>query len=154
MTNIEFFEDLPVWQDARKLTQDIYKATGPETFSEDEGLKDRIRERSASIMSTVAEGFELQEIQSFIKSLYLTKELSGDLRSRLYVALDSGYLEADYANMFNERLKSISKQCTVLIQFLEKNSPARGNSEHTEDLTTLLRRYYYRLNFQDIKTRE
>ena len=43
MTKIERFEDLFAWQEARKLTKDIYRLSDSGDFARDYGLKDQIR---------------------------------------------------------------------------------------------------------------
>jgi len=45
------FEDLDVWQNARKLANMIYDLTGKEPFARDFGLKDQIRRAAVSVMS-------------------------------------------------------------------------------------------------------
>ena len=53
-SKIEKFEDFVAWQEARKLTSAIYKATAKEAFSRDFGLKSQIQRASVSIMSNIA----------------------------------------------------------------------------------------------------
>jgi len=43
MSNIERFEDIKVWQQARSLVKEVYQATGEGKFAKDYGLKDQIR---------------------------------------------------------------------------------------------------------------
>jgi len=57
---IKQFEDLPVWQDARKLTKRVYEITSAKEFDKDYRLKGQIQASSVSIMSNIAEGFENQ----------------------------------------------------------------------------------------------
>src|SRR5437773_2711338 len=58
MATFKKFEDIDAWQEARELTNGIYRLTGQGDFSKDYGLKDQIRRASVSIMSNIAEGFE------------------------------------------------------------------------------------------------
>ena len=46
MKKIEKFEDIESWKSARKLTNEIYKATSIGGFVRDFGLKDQIRARA------------------------------------------------------------------------------------------------------------
>ena len=112
------FEELPVWQAARKLTKDVYAVTSKGAFSKDFRLKDQIRDSSTSIMSNIAEGFENQTAKQFIRYLYIAKGSSGEFRSQLYVALDAGYLDSDIMTDFKTRAESISRQCSGLIDYL------------------------------------
>jgi len=117
--NIKRFEDLPVWQDARNLTKQIYDVTGQGNFRIDYRLKDQIRASSVSIMSNIAEGFENMSTKQFVRYLYIAKGSSGELRSQLYVALDAGYLEKKRMEELKKKTVSISKQCSGLITYLE-----------------------------------
>lgn len=112
------FEELPVWQEARKLTSDVYAVTSKGAFSKDFRLKDQIRDSSTSIMSNIAEGFENQTPKQFIRYLYIAKGSSGEFRSQLYVALDAGYLSTEIMTDFKTRAESISRQCSGLIDYL------------------------------------
>jgi four helix bundle protein len=117
--NIKRFEDLPVWQDARKLTKLLYDITGQGNFSKDYRLKDQIRASSVSIMSNIAEGYENMSNKQFVRYLYIAKGSSGELRSQLYVALDAGYLDKKRMEELKNKKESISKQCSGLITYLE-----------------------------------
>ncbi|MBU4046949.1 four helix bundle protein, partial [bacterium] len=52
------FEELPVWQDARKFTNKIYNLTNKFPKEELYGLTSQIRRATVSIMSNIAEGFD------------------------------------------------------------------------------------------------
>jgi four helix bundle protein len=52
------FEDLEIWKDARALTRGIYQLTKDSKFAKDFALRDQIRRAAVSIMSNIAEGFE------------------------------------------------------------------------------------------------
>jgi len=90
---IDKFEDLIAWQKARRLTQQIYKATNQGKFAGDYGLKDQIRRAAVSSMSNVAEGFERGGLVEFQRFLAIAKGSCAELRAQLYVALDVGYLD-------------------------------------------------------------
>ena len=65
---VKNFEDLNVWQQARQLTQEVFRLTKTEDFLKDFGLRDQIRRAAVSVMSNIAEGFERggnQEFSSF-----------------------------------------------------------------------------------------
>lgn len=56
---VKSFEELNVWQNAKDLVNMIYQFTKKESFCKDYFLCDQIRRASVSIMSNIAEGFEL-----------------------------------------------------------------------------------------------
>ena len=90
---IERFEDLIAWQKARKLTKAIYEITNNNNFSKDFGLKDQIRKASVSVMSNIAEGFERGGRAEFHQFLVIAKGSCAEVRSQLYVALDSHHID-------------------------------------------------------------
>jgi four helix bundle protein len=92
-TKIEKFEDLLAWQKARELTQDVYHATREGTFARDYGLSSQIQRAAVSIMSNIAEGFERGNPREFHQYLSIAKASCAEVRSQLYVALDTGYLD-------------------------------------------------------------
>lgn len=90
---IERFEELIAWQKARSLTREIYEVTRSGAFARDFGLSGQIQRAAVSIMSNIAEGFERGGRGEFHQFLSTEKASCAELRSRLYVALDVGYLE-------------------------------------------------------------
>ncbi len=93
---VKYFEDLEVWKEARRLTQQVYQATEDTRFSKDFGLRDQIRRASVSVMSNIAEGFERGGNQEFMQFLYIAKGSCGEVRSQLYMALDQGYVSKEH----------------------------------------------------------
>ena len=92
---IRKFEQLIAWQKARELTKNIYLLTATERFSRDFGLRDQIQRAAVSIMSNIAEGFERAGKAEFHQFLVIAKGSCAEVRSQLYVALDTGYLTND-----------------------------------------------------------
>jgi four helix bundle protein len=69
MPTVERFEDLDVWQRARRLANLIYDRTDGEAFRRDFVLRDQIRRAAVSVMSNIAEGFESRTQRMFIEYL-------------------------------------------------------------------------------------
>ena len=93
MSGVERFEDLIAWQLARELTKEIYSITGKTAFARDFGLRDQIRRAAVSVMSNIAEGFERAGAREFHQFLVVAKASCAEVRSQLYVAFDTGYLD-------------------------------------------------------------
>src|SRR5688572_13719292 len=102
--SVQRFEDLIAWQKARLLTAAIYRVTSEGRFARDFRLRDQICDASASIMSNIAEGFERNRPGEFHQYLSVAKGSSGEVRSRLYVALDAGYLTQDEFDRLYEQV--------------------------------------------------
>jgi len=92
---IRNFEQLIAWQKARELTRKIYMLTGTDRFARDFGLRDQIQRAAVSVMSNIAEGFERAGKSEFHQFLVVAKASCAEVRSQLYVALDTGYISND-----------------------------------------------------------
>ena len=94
------FEDLIAWQKARVLTGSIYGASKRSDFGHDFGLARQIQRAAVSIMSNIAEGFERGGRGEFHQFLSTAKAYCAEVRSRLYVAFDVGYIsQADFDHL-------------------------------------------------------
>ena len=126
MVRINSFEDMSVWQDARKLVSDVYRITEEPPLNRDFGLKDQLRRSSISVMANIAKGFERNGNKEFIQFLSHAKGSVGELRSHLYVASDLGTVGSAEHEQIADRVLSISRQLSGLIKYLS-NSSAKGS---------------------------
>jgi four helix bundle protein len=118
---VKNFEDLNVWQQARQLTQEVYRLTKTENVLKDFGLQDQIRRAAVSVMSNIAEGFERGGNQEFLQFLYVAKGSCGEVRSQLYVALDQGYATENETDKLLQAFKRLSGSIRNLITYLRKS---------------------------------
>ncbi|RLB03623.1 MAG: four helix bundle protein [Deltaproteobacteria bacterium] len=124
-SRVESFEDLHVYEQARKLTNRIYEITREAPFSKDYGLVDQIRRASVSIMSNIAEGFERGTNTEFIQFLFIAKGSCGEVRAQLTIAHDQRYISKDTYQALVDSCRRISGMLSNLITYL-KGSPYRG----------------------------
>ena len=125
MPTIKRFEEIEAWQTARDLTKTIYAVTEQGKFARDFGLRDQIRRASVSVMSNIAEGFESQTQQQFIRYLSIAKASAGEVRSQLYVSRDLNYLaEEQFTDLFQLAEKA-SRQIANFISYLESHPQSR-----------------------------
>jgi four helix bundle protein len=107
MAMIEKFEDIIAWQEARILTQSIYKTTRREPFARDFGLRDQIQRASVSSMSNIAEGFDCESKAEFGRFLGIARRSAVEVQSLLYVALDVEYLTSnEFAQLYEQARKT------------------------------------------------
>ena len=92
MAMIERFEDILAWQEARKLTQQIYALTETGAFSKDFGLRDQIQRAAVSSMTNIAEGFDCDSKVEFARFLGIARRSAVEVQSLLYVALYPRYI--------------------------------------------------------------
>lgn len=114
MATIRQFEDLLMWQRARELTREIYKAL---RGCNDYGFRDQIQRASVSVMSNIAEGFERGTKQEFLNYLFIAKGSAGEVRAQLYAAHDIGYLNIEAFKYLNARAVECSR---LIMSFIQK----------------------------------
>ena len=125
MATIQRFEDIEAWQQARELTQAIYKVSSGNEFGRDFGLRDQIRRACVSIMSNIAEGFERDGTGEFIQFLSIAKGSVGEVRAQLYVALDQNYVSQEVFDRLYAMTLHISRLVAGFIHYL-RITPVRG----------------------------
>ena len=119
MSTIKSFEDLPVWQDARKFTNKIYTLTDKFPKEELYGLTSQIRRATVSIMSNIAEGFDRRSDKELSNFLSMARGSSSEVQNDLYIALDLKYIsEEEFKKMYAEA-KEIAKQINGLMTYLK-----------------------------------
>ncbi len=126
------FEELPVWQDARKLCHQVYSVCKTPAFRADADLVSQIRRAAVSVLSNIAEGMERGSNDELIAFLFYAKGSSGEVRAQIYVAEDQQYLVAGDANAIRARAESISRQLSGWIKALQAPDAPRGPRFHKE----------------------
>ena len=89
------FEDLVAWQRARVLVREVYTATRAGLFARDFALSNQIQRSAVSVMANIADGAERMHPKEFHQFLATAKASCAEVRSHLYVALDTGYIKQD-----------------------------------------------------------
>ncbi len=112
MATVRQFEDLICWQKTRLLTKFIYDISRYRNFEMDRGLQDQIRRAAVSVMSNIAEGFDRGTRQELINYFYIAKGSCGEVKSQLYIAHDSGYIDI---SKFRYGIQ-LCDECSRLIQ--------------------------------------
>ena len=110
----ERFGELRVYQQAKKLTNEVYPATRKGVFSGDLGLLDQLRRAGVSVMSNIAEGFERDTRPEFIRVLFIAKGLSGEARAQLEIAFDQQYL----TNEDHPRIRKLAQETSGMLSNL------------------------------------
>src|SRR5690606_33995179 len=97
MATINRFEDLEIWQEARRLAKVIHKISIETDLKTDFRFKEQIKSSSGSVMDNIAEGFERDGNQEFRQFLSIAKGSAGETRSQLYRVFDCEYIsEKDF----------------------------------------------------------
>lgn len=92
MATIKRFEDLEIWQDARRLPKEIIFISKNTDLNKDFKLNAQIKDSSGSVMDNIAEGFERNGNIEFRQFLSIAKGSAGETRSQLYRVFDNDYI--------------------------------------------------------------
>lgn len=122
MATYQSFEDLPIWKEARKLTNDIYSLTYKQHFVSDFALTGQIRRSAGSVMDNIAEGYERDSRLEFINFLSIAKGSLGELRSQIHRAFDLKYISGEEYGKLIMECKNLAAQIANFIKYLNNTS--------------------------------
>ena len=120
MENKNFsFEDLDVYQAARKLVRDVYRLQQKFPQTETYALGDQIRRSASSVTSNIAEG---SGRNSFKEKAHFIEIAYGSLMeafSQLQIAQDLGYLTEQDIDTIRPQFISVAKMLSGLKSYFE-----------------------------------
>lgn len=118
MASFRTFEDMPVWQNARRFAAEADKLVENSKIRFSFKLRDQMLGSSGSIMDNIAEGFERNGNKEFIKFLYYSKGSAGEFKSQLYRALDAGRITQDEFNAIKPKVEAIGTELGNFLKYL------------------------------------
>lgn len=131
------FEDLPVWQEAIRLAEDVYNMTESKTWRSSHSLRDQLERAALSVSNNIAEGFERGTTNELLAFLYIARGSAGEVRSMLC------FLErrSAFTNLKSEisNLKFIAESCSRQLRGWAdqlQNSDIKGQRHLTEKTRT------------------
>ena len=111
MATIKRFEEIKVWQEAKRLAVMVYAMTRQGTFVKDFGLRDQIQRAAVSVSSNIAEGFSRSGNREFVNFLWIAKGSVAEVQSQLHIAKEVGYVDDAHAHEIYE----CAEKCGVMI---------------------------------------
>ena len=91
------FENLIVWQRARRLAADVYRFVKDSAIANDFPFRDQIQRAAISVAANIAEGAERGNRNEYAYFLRIAKASAGELRCHLILACDIGLCTAPAA---------------------------------------------------------
>lgn len=110
--NDDTFDNLEVWQDAIELAARVYELFGD---CRDYGFRNQIQEAAVSVSNNIAEGYERDSNQEFIRFLFIAKGSCGEVRSQTHLALRVKLLRPEQAAPLIADAKRLSKRIARFI---------------------------------------
>lgn len=121
MATVNKFEDLEVWQLARKYADSIHKLTLEEKFAKEYKFKDQIKDSSGSVMDNIAEGFGRESRLEFINFLGISKGSLYESQSQLYRAFDYGLISKEVLDKNYNEAETIAAKIAAFMIYLNKS---------------------------------
>lgn len=120
MATIKRFEDLEIWQEARRLSIKVIHLSKSTDLKNDFKLRDQIKGSSGAVMDNIAEGFERDGNLEFRQFLSVAKASAGESRSQLYRIFDNDYIDLDELQRLTSEYETLSKRIANFINYLNK----------------------------------
>jgi four helix bundle protein len=126
MPTITKFEDLEIWQEARKLAKEVFILSKETNLKTDFRFKEQIKASSGSVMDNIAEGFERDGNLEFRQLLSIAKGSAGETRSQIYRLYDSEYISEEQFKDLKNKYENLSGKIKNFITYLNKKD-FKGN---------------------------
>ncbi|WP_291098017.1 MULTISPECIES: four helix bundle protein [unclassified Flavobacterium] len=126
MATINRFEDLEIWQEARRLAKEIHIISVETGLKSDFRFKEQIKSSSGSVMDNIAEGFERDGNIEFRQFLSVAKGSAGETRSQLYRVFDFDYINEPKFELLKKDYENLSGKIKNFITYLNKKD-FKGN---------------------------
>lgn len=98
---VKRFEDLNVWQMARKYRHEIYKVSSKFPKREEYHLTAQIRDASISITANISEGYGRYHFRENIQFCRISRGSINETLDHLYTALDEKYIsKAEFDRLY------------------------------------------------------
>ena len=122
MSTIKSFEELIIWQEARKFTNNIYNLTKKYPQEEMYSLTSQMRRAAVSVMSNIAEGFDRRTTKEFISFLIIARASVSEVQNDLYISLDLNYINNEDFKIYYNHAQKIAKLINGLITYLKSQT--------------------------------
>ena len=116
MRNHSKFEDLIVWQRARKLAVDVYRLVRGSSIANDYPFRDQIQRAVISIAANIAEGTERGRDKESAYFLRVARASAGELRSHLILAGDLELCPSAASERLQDESAQIGRMLGTLIK--------------------------------------
>jgi four helix bundle protein len=125
MATISSFEEMEIWQLARKQANELNEIYIQGTFARDFELRNQINASSGSVMDNIAEGFERSGNKESFNFLIIAKGSNDEVRSQLHRAFDRNHITKEIFGEKIEKNKTLSSKIATFLKYL-KTSNRKG----------------------------
>lgn len=126
------FEELEVWQEARKINQVIYRQTRKFPREEIYAMTSQIRRASVSVSSNIAEGSGRNSDKDFAHFLEPSYGSLMELASVFFLSMDEGYVAKTELDPVFAEMERLAKRIASLNRSLEVKTSKTPFARRTE----------------------
>lgn len=116
------FRQLRVWEDAHRLTLEVYRITKDFPKEELFALTNQLRRASTSIGSNIAEGCGRGSNKDYAHFLQMAIGSAFEVDYQLLLAKDLSYLDKENYSQINEKIIVLKRQLAALLQKVRNSS--------------------------------
>ena len=116
------FRELRVWQEAMKLTTEVYRATSVFPKHELYGLSQQIRRAAVSVPSNIAEGKGHRSDKEFVRFLLHARGSLLELQTQLLIAGELQYFVAAEGTRLLGLAEAVGRALSGLINSLSEKA--------------------------------
>ena len=120
--SLSSFRDLRVWQEAMKLTTDIYQSTAMFPKHEVYGLSQQIRRAAVSVPSNIAEGKGHRSDKDFVRFLLHARGSLLELQTQLMIAQELQYFRKEEGVRLLATAEAVGRGLNGLIRSMDEKT--------------------------------
>lgn len=115
------FKDMPIWQEAMNIAEDMFKLTKKFPKSEDYGLTSQLRRAVSSISANIAEAYGRNHSSDKVNFYYFARGSAVETQSHLEYAKRVGYISEELCNELDKELIKVYNDLNKIIVTLKGN---------------------------------
>ena len=117
---VKSFEDLTVWQEAHKLTLEVYKLTARFPGVEKYGIVSQLRRCSSAVPANIAEGFGRATTRELLRCRQIARGELEETRYFVLMSRDLGYVTAKDCEDVGQDCSTVGRLINALGSSLKK----------------------------------
>lgn len=126
------FTEMPVWQRALEVGEDVFRITNVLPKSEDYGLTSQLRRASVSISANIAEAFGRSGNKDKAKFYDYSKGSAFETKSLLFYGIKVGYFQREEVELIIDKCKMAIYDINKIKSFLLKQTNINGYLTESE----------------------
>ena len=123
------FKDMPVWQDAMSIAEEIFELTETLPRKEDYGITSQLRRSAVSISANISEAFGRQYNKDKINFYSYARGSLTETQSHLEYAKRVGYIESNVHERMDEKLQTLHNDINKIMVTLKSQLRSKPKSQ-------------------------